>query len=94
MYAIRSYYAEVLAGDPTMSDAQRYRLDRIRRAGREMSEMINTFLLLSRHEDETRGDLTDCDVNKTVRDVVEIQRVWIEDKPVTTEVIDESYNFV
>jgi len=82
--------AEVLAGDPTMSDAQRYRLDRIRRAGREMSEMINTFLLLSRHEDETRGDLTDCDVNKTVRDVVEIQRVWIEDKPVTTEVIDEA----
>jgi len=82
--------AEVLAGDPTMSNTQRYRLDRIRRAGREMSEMINTFLLLSRHEDETRGDLTDCDVNKTVRDVVEMQRVWIEDKPVTTEVIDEA----
>jgi signal transduction histidine kinase len=80
---------EVLAEDTTMSEKQSYRLSRIRRAGQEMSEMINTFLLLSRHEEDTREDLADCDVNRTVHDVVENQRVWIDDKPVSTQVIDE-----
>lgn len=82
--------AEVLAEDTTMSEKQRFRLQRIRRAGREMSEMINTFLLLSRHEGEGEGDVTDCDVNATVREIAEDQRVWIGDKPVSTRVIEDA----
>jgi signal transduction histidine kinase len=81
--------AEVLEQDSTMSERQRYRLSRIRRAGQEMSEMINTFLLLSRHEDEVDADLTDCDVNRTVRETVENQSVWIGDKPVSTRIIED-----
>jgi signal transduction histidine kinase len=81
--------AEVLAQDPSLSEKQRFRLRRIRRAGHEMSEMINTFLLLSRHEDNTREQLTDCDVNETVREIVETQRVWIGDKSVTVDVIED-----
>lgn len=81
--------AEVLAEDPTISEKQRYRLRRIRRAGNEMSEMINTFLLLSRHEDETREEFADCDVNQAVRESVETQRVWIGEKPVTTEIFED-----
>jgi len=81
--------AEVLADDPAMTEKQRFRLRRIRRAGHEMSELINTFLLLSRHEDDASAELTDCDVNQIVHEVVETQRVWIGDKPVRTEIIDE-----
>lgn len=81
---------EVLAEDATMSEQQRYRLQRIRRAGREMSELINTFLLLSRHEDQGNEDAMDCDVNGIVRDVVENQKVWIGDKSVSTRVIDDA----
>lgn len=81
--------AEVLAQDPTMSEKQRYRLTRIRRAGHEMSEMINTFLLLSRHEDQPGEDPSDCNVNRIVRDVVETQQVWIGEKPVSTRIIED-----
>jgi signal transduction histidine kinase len=81
--------AEVLAQDPTMSEKQRFRLRRIRRAGQEMSEMINTFLLLSRHEDESGEDLTDCDVNRAVREIAETQGVWIGDKPVSVKIVEE-----
>jgi signal transduction histidine kinase len=81
--------AEVLEQDPSMSERQRYRLSRIRRAGQEMSEMINTFLLLSRHEDEADADLGDCDVNRTVRETIENQSVWVGDKPVATHIIED-----
>lgn len=81
--------AEVLEQDSTMSERQRYRLSRIRRAGQEMSELINTFLLLSRHEDEADADFTDCDVNRTVRETIENQSVWVGDKPVSTRIIED-----
>jgi signal transduction histidine kinase len=81
--------AEVLEQDPTMSERQRYRLSRIRRAGQEMSEMINTFLLLSRHEDEADADLTDCDVNRIARETIENQSVWVGDKPVATRIVED-----
>lgn len=81
---------EVLAEDTTISEKQRFRLQRIQRAGREMSEMINTFLLLSRYEGEGDAELADCDVNRTVREIVEDQSVWIDDKPVSTEVMEEA----
>ncbi|MEJ2299610.1 MAG: HAMP domain-containing sensor histidine kinase, partial [Woeseiaceae bacterium] len=81
--------AEVLEKDPTMSERQRYRLGRIRRAGQEMSEMINTFLVLSRHEDEAEADFADCDVNQIVRETIENQSVWVGDKPVSTRLIED-----
>jgi len=81
--------AEVLAEDPAMSEKQRYRLRRIRRAGNEMSEMINTFLLLSRHEDQTSEELADCNVNQIVHEIVDTQKVWIGDKPVTTRICED-----
>jgi signal transduction histidine kinase len=81
--------AEVLEQDPSMSERQRYRLSRIRRAGQEMSEMINTFLLLSRHEDEGDVDFSDCDVNRIVRETIDNQSVWVGDKPVSTRVIED-----
>ena len=79
---------EVLSGDVTLSEQQRYRLQRIRRAGREMSELINTFLLLSRHEGGE--ELMDCDVNRAVREIVDDQQVWIGDKPVSTRIIEDA----
>lgn len=81
--------AEVLEQDPTMSERQRFRLRRIRRAGQEMSEMINTFLLLSRHEDEPDADSTDIDVNRVARETVETQGVWVADKPVAIQIVED-----
>lgn len=81
---------EVLAEDATISEKQRFRLQRIRRAGREMSEMINTFLLLSRYEVAGDAELADCDVNLTVREILEDQSVWIGDKPVSTQVMEDA----
>jgi signal transduction histidine kinase len=81
--------AEVLEQDSSMSERQRYRLSRIRRAGQEMSEMINTFLLLSRREDEAGTELTDCDVNRVARETVENQSVWVGEKPVSTRIIED-----
>jgi len=51
--------------------------------------MINTFLLLSRHEDQASEELADCDVNQIVHEIVDTQQVWIGDKPVTTRICED-----
>lgn len=74
---------EVLANDPSISKRQGERLQRIQRAGREMSELVRTFMLLARAEEGNEEETARCDVNETVRSVLDDQQVWLGGKPVS-----------
>lgn len=52
--------AEVLADDPTLSEAQMRRVARIERAAREMSELTAALLLLAREENAPVDEPCDC----------------------------------
>jgi len=79
---------EVLSNDPSISDQSKQRLNRIRRAGREMSELVSAFLVLAQAEATNTAEIDDCDVNAVVRQVMEDQKIWLGDKGVETH-LDE-----
>ena len=81
-----SLAAEVMAA--RCSDPKdRERIDRIVRGVREISELIDTFLVLSRQGSSTDPVDGPCDVAAVVREVVSQQSVWLGDKPVEVRVV-------
>ena len=77
-----SLAAEVLASNPRLSDKDRERVARIQRATREMTELVETFLVLARTQGAERNSNSECDVNMIAKDVIEQQKVWLYEKPV------------
>jgi signal transduction histidine kinase len=87
-----SMAAEVLATKADLSAIEYARIQRIQRAAGEMSELIETFLVLAQINDEpTYG--ASCEMGPVVRKVIEQQRVWLGTKPITV-VLEENGQLV
>ncbi len=85
-----SLAAEVMALKVDLSPIERQRIQRIQRAVGEMSELIDTFLVLAQvNNKSTKHDYAACELGPIVRKVVEQQRIWLGDKPLEV-IIDES----
>ena len=82
-----SLAAEVLAMKKNLSPVEKKRIQRIQRGVGEMSELIETFLILAQIKNELTKHRNDCEMGPIVRRVVEQQSIWLGDKPV--EVIIE-----
>jgi signal transduction histidine kinase len=83
-----SLAAEVLATNPHLADKERARVHRIQRGAQEMSELVETFLVLSRAQDVNLDMYSACSVNEVTKDVIEQQNVWLLGKPVEVVVDD------
>ena len=77
-----SMAAEVLASKTDISPMEHARIQRIQRAADEMSELIETFLILAQINTESAKHDKACEMGPIVRKVIEQQRVWIGKKPV------------
>lgn len=87
-----SMAAEVLATKADLSAIEYERIQRIQRAAGEMSELIETFLVLAQINDEpTYG--ASCEMGPVVRKVIEQQRVWLGNKPIKV-VLEENGQLV
>lgn len=76
-----SMAAEVLATKKDLSGVEYERIKRIQRAAAEMSELIETFLVLAQINTEST-DIACYDMAPIVRDVIDQQRVWLSNKPI------------
>ena len=83
-----SMAAEVLATKKDLSAAEYERIQRIQRAAGEMSELIETFLVLAQLHNEPT-DIGTHEMEPIVRKVIEQQRVWLGNKPVEV-VVEEN----
>lgn len=89
-----SLAAEVLALKTDLSSIERQRILRIQRAVGEMSELIDTFLVLAQvNNKSTKHDYAACELGPIVRKVVEQQRIWLGDKPLEV-IIEESEHLI
>jgi len=87
-----SMAAEVLATKADLSTQEYKRIQRIQRAAGEMSELIETFLVLAQINDEpTHG--ASCEMGPVARKVIEQQRVWLGNKPIEV-VLEENGQLV
>lgn len=78
---------EIIREDPTLTDAQRKRFERIDRAAGEMAQLIRALLLLAREQSQESPSDTACDVAEIVRDSVEKHRYLLRDKGTDVEVV-------
>jgi signal transduction histidine kinase len=83
--AVVASTTELLQGSPDLTPKLAERLNRIERASRQATELIEALLLLSRAERRgpTRGETTE--VGKVAADVIESQRPQLRGKPVEIE---------
>lgn len=81
-----SMAAEVLATNKNLSPIESARIKRIQRAVGEISELIETFLILAQIDNESAKYIHACNMVPIVRKVIEQQSVWLGDKPVTVRV--------
>lgn len=81
-----SMAAEVLASKADLSAPEYARIQRIQRAAGEMSELIETFLILAQITDESAYNHVVCAMEPLVNKVIEQQRVWLGDKPIKVNV--------
>jgi signal transduction histidine kinase len=77
-----SLAAEVLATRADLSALEYARIQRIQRAVGEMSELIETFLILAQINNESVKYNDACEIGPVIRKVIEQQRVWLGNKPV------------
>lgn len=81
-----SLAAEVLAMKTDLSSIEHKRIKRIQRAVGEMSELIETFLVLSQIKNESINHHNNCEMESIVRRVVEQQSIWLGDKPIVVKI--------
>lgn len=74
--------AEVLATRTGSSSREYAQIQRVQRAVGEMSELIETFLVLAQINDDSTKYHDACEVRPIVHKVIEQQRVWLGDKSV------------
>lgn len=77
-----SMAAEVLATNKNLSLIESARIQRIQRAASEISELIETFLILAQIDNESAKYNHVCKMGPIVSKVIEQQRVWLGNKPV------------
>lgn len=81
-----SMAAEVLAAKADPSTPEYARIQRIQRAADEISELIETFLILAQINHASTHSSAICAMEPIVRKVIEQQRVWLGDKPVKVNI--------
>ncbi len=81
-----SLAAEVLATKTDLSAIEYARIQRIQRAVGEMTELIETFLILAQINNESTKYYDTCEMELIVRKTIEQQRVWLGDKPVEVKI--------
>ncbi len=81
-----SLAAEVLGTKLDLTAKDRVRIQRIQRATDEMSELVDTFLVLARIDDSSAEKYIAADLRPLVDDVIEQQRVWLSSKPIEVTV--------
>lgn len=84
-----SMAAEVLAAKRDLSAVEHERIQRIQRAAGEMSELIETFLILAQIHNEST-DIATHEMGPIVRKVIDQQRVWLGNKPIEVIVEENS----
>jgi signal transduction histidine kinase len=86
---------EVLEHDKMLSDKQRERVERIKRAAQDMIDLSSALLLLGR-EYRPAADVPPCYVSDVVDDCVDKHGHLIKNRPIRLELelIDEPYLFV
>ncbi|MDH5233256.1 MAG: HAMP domain-containing histidine kinase, partial [Gammaproteobacteria bacterium] len=84
-----SLAAEVLATNKNLSPIESARIQRIQRAVGEITELIETFLILAQIDNESTKYNHVCNMEPIVRKVIEQQSVWLGDKPVKV-IIEEN----
>lgn len=77
-----SLAAEVLATNKNLSPIESARIQRIQRAVSEISELIETFLILAQIDNESTKYNYVCKMGPIVHKVIEQQSVWLGNKPV------------
>lgn len=82
-----SMAAEVLAAKTDPTTPEYARIQRIQRAADEMSELIETFLILAQINHASTYNSAVCAMEPIVRKVIEQQRVWLGDKPVKVNIV-------
>ena len=83
--AIMNGATEVMLQDPRLDDRLRARVERLARAGREMSELTSALLVLAREEVEGVKPASECDVEEVLNDTVAVHRYLLEGKPVALD---------
>ncbi|MEO5811210.1 MAG: ATP-binding protein [Rhodanobacter sp.] len=88
--AVIASTTELLQGSADLTPKLSERLNRIERASRQATELIEALLLLSRAERRgpTRGETTE--VGKVAADVIESQRPQLRGKPLVVELVVRS----
>jgi signal transduction histidine kinase len=88
--AVIASTTELLQGSADLTPKLSERLNRIERASRQATELIEALLLLSRAERRgpTRGETTD--VGKIAADVIESQRPQLRGKPLVVDLVVRS----
>lgn len=81
-----SLASEILAANPDLTGKQAAPVERIQRATRTMSELVDTFLVLSRIDDDGGTPHSACDLKPIIEDVTAQQRVWLGKKPVDVRI--------
>ncbi|MCW5608404.1 MAG: HAMP domain-containing histidine kinase [Nitrosomonas sp.] len=84
-----SLAVEILSSNVNLPVGERERIGRIQRAINEMTELIETFLVLARINSESDEDCHPRKVGPIVQKVIRQQRIWLGSKPVAVKVVEE-----
>lgn len=79
--------SDLMQGDPDLPERLQRSIGRIQRAGRDMEEVIDAFLILAR-ESEVEPQREDFDVRDVVYEQVEQARPLLAGKPVELHVVE------
>jgi len=84
-----SLAVEILSSNGNLSNRERERIRRIQRGINEMVELIETFLVLARINNEADEDCHPRKLGPIARKVIEQQRIWLGNKPVEVKVVEK-----
>ena len=82
---------ELIASKPGLTDKELDRINRIERAVKQSTELIETLLLLAREERKEQHDLERTQPALIIRDIIEGFEPTLRLKPVTTQVIENDW---
>lgn len=82
--AIVQGVVELMQEDQSLSERQRQRVERIRRANHQMTEITTALLLMAREPDHEALDYASCDVWSVVNEVIEAHRHLVKPDVILT----------
>ena len=89
--AVISSTTELIMAQPEIDEKTRLRLDRIERAVKQSSELIETLLLLAREEQRADKDMERTQVGKLIKDILQNFSATISLKKLNVKVVEEDW---